>query len=101
MQSSPLFERRSRFSEGEPSTGLQLKSHQGDPSTSDWDEFLHQYSPYHLLKATWHRSASWLVSSIDIIDVPFCFKDFKGTCFTTALQNTSERYMLVTYTIAN
>ncbi|CAL1160562.1 unnamed protein product, partial [Cladocopium goreaui] len=22
----------------------------GDPSTSDWDQFLHQYSPYHLLK---------------------------------------------------
>lgn len=25
----------------------------GDPSTSDWDQFLHQYSPYHLLKAPW------------------------------------------------
>ena len=33
----------------------------GDPSTSDWEDFLHQYSPYHLYKAPWLKKngRSW------------------------------------------
>eukprot|EP00435_Cladocopium_sp_Y103_P017560 s3853_g4.t1 len=39
---------RKRFSQ--LLAGASWMGEYGDPSTSDWDEFLHQFSPYHLLK---------------------------------------------------
>ncbi|CAK9090122.1 Uncharacterized peptidase y4nA, partial [Durusdinium trenchii] len=35
----------------------------GDPSTSDWDDFLHKYSPYHLVKEDATYPAALFVTS--------------------------------------
>eukprot|EP00913_Durusdinium_trenchii_P011570 g10864.t1 len=61
MSCKPLAQDMKRFSI--LLAGASWMGEYGDPSTSDWDDFLHKYSPYHLVKEDATYPAALFVTS--------------------------------------